>query len=104
MLQNPNWVKQMAMQGLSAPTYAYALNNPLKYTDSTGLWPSPFAPGKLCNDGCSNQKNGPGCEFRSKPEENNLAPLESLPAAGQCVDSDAVYTRWGVVKIPNNCI
>ena len=104
MLQQPSWVKHEAEAGFTTPTYAYARNNPVRYSDATGLWPSAFTPGKLCNEGCDTKSGAPGCEFMSKPEENNAAPLEGLPPAGQCVDADAVYTRWGVVKIPNNCI
>lgn len=36
MLQDPNFVKSM---GLPTPTYAYALNNPVRYVDSDGRFP-----------------------------------------------------------------
>ena len=37
MLQSPDFVRSAAQKGFSTPTYAYAQNNPLRYTDSTGL-------------------------------------------------------------------
>jgi len=37
MLQEPQFVRSAAQQGLPSPTYAYALNNPLRYTDPNGL-------------------------------------------------------------------
>lgn len=37
MLRDPAWVRRQAARGFSVPTYAYALNNPLRYTDRSGL-------------------------------------------------------------------
>lgn len=49
MLQEPNWVKHEAAAGFTTPTYAYARNNPLRYTDPTGLfsWRRACAPSTL---------------------------------------------------------
>ncbi|MDP1830147.1 MAG: RHS repeat-associated core domain-containing protein, partial [Archangium sp.] len=40
MLQEPDWVRSEAQDGFSAPTYAYARNNPTGTIDENGLWPS----------------------------------------------------------------
>lgn len=37
LLQSPTYVRRMAQSGMSIPTYSYALNNPLRYTDPDGL-------------------------------------------------------------------
>ncbi len=37
LLQQPDYVRLMAQSGMSVPTYAYAANNPLKYSDPDGL-------------------------------------------------------------------
>ncbi|MDP2271670.1 MAG: RHS repeat-associated core domain-containing protein [Archangium sp.] len=39
LLQDPMYVSMMAQGGMSTPTYAYALNNPIRYTDPTGKNP-----------------------------------------------------------------
>lgn len=44
MLQSPMYVRRMAQTGMSVPTYAYGLNNPLRYVDSTGLAPGDWFP------------------------------------------------------------
>lgn len=39
LLQSPAYVRRMAQSGMSVPTYAYAVNNPLRYTDPDGQSP-----------------------------------------------------------------
>lgn len=36
MLQNPRWVASQASKGFEVPTYGYAQNNPVRFTDPTG--------------------------------------------------------------------
>lgn len=39
LLQDPWWIVSMATEGKSPPAYAYALNNPIRYVDRTGMGP-----------------------------------------------------------------
>jgi len=73
MLQSPDYVSAMARRGMSAPTYAYANNNPLTYTDPTGKIPAvPIAIGI-----------GVGEAFaeRAKGKVRMLTPREIIIAA-----------------------
>lgn len=38
MLQSPAYIAAMAWQGMPVPTYAYALNNPLRSSGSAAEW------------------------------------------------------------------
>jgi hypothetical protein len=105
VLQNPKLVKMSAIQGQSLPTYSYALNNPIRYTDPNGLWPFPWQPGKVCvSSSCKpNQTNACRDLPEHSPKQGDPGELKMLPAPGTCSDSDGVYTDTGVLKIPNNC-
>lgn len=43
-LQDPRFAALMAQQGLTTPTYAYAVNNPINYTDPDGRFVLPLIP------------------------------------------------------------
>lgn len=105
ILQNPKAVRMSVMQGQSLPTYSYALNNPMRYTDPNGLWPFPWQPGKLCvSSSCRpNQTNACRDLPETSPKAGDPGELKMLPSPGTCSDSDAVYTDTGVLKIPNSC-
>ena len=38
LLQSPAYVRRMAQNGMSVPTYAYAANNPIRHIDANGLY------------------------------------------------------------------
>lgn len=65
MLQEFGYVQAMAQQGTSVPTYAYARNNPLRWTDVTRLGPydpdqqqpTPRAPIGPCERQCFMEAN-----------------------------------------------
>lgn len=68
LLQSPAYVRRMAQSGLAVPPYSYGLNNPLRYTDRTGLEPDAFLPAhealRVCDSvGCTSD------QFRSEVQE-----------------------------------
>ena len=49
LLQSPAYVRRMAQGGVSVPTYAYGLNNPLRYGDPDGRKVNSIGIGNLDN-------------------------------------------------------
>jgi len=79
LLQSPTYAKMMAQLGQSTPTYAYALNNPLRYTDEDGLSPNHSMPGNLPSappDFCS---LNPGSCPHTDPSGTNWDPSSFTP-------------------------
>ncbi|WP_253899763.1 RHS repeat-associated core domain-containing protein [Corallococcus carmarthensis] len=105
MLQNPKLVAEIVMEGRSLPVYAYAMNNPVAFTDPNGLYPDPISSGRLCVSATCKKDDTSACH--DLPEhslkQGDSSELTNLPAPGSCSDSDAIYTDTGVIKIPNNC-
>ncbi|ATB49358.1 hypothetical protein MYMAC_005001 [Corallococcus macrosporus DSM 14697] len=105
MMPDPRFIRRMALQGHNVSAYAYAMNNPLYFTDPNGLYPTPWTPGKLCVSSSCKKDDGNSCKDlpETSPKTGDPGELKNLPAPGTCTDSDAVYMDTGVYKIPNNC-
>jgi RHS repeat-associated protein len=78
--------------------YAYVSDAPLRFSDPLGLKQWPFGGGLFCNDKSCSCIPPPPIKVLGEDTFSFVA----TPAPGQCVESDAVYSAKGVVKIPDN--
>jgi RHS repeat-associated protein len=78
MLEKPEFVRAAARMGLSPPTYAYALNNPVRYSDRDGLCVGPLAP--VCAAICA----GGACEAAAAAAAAALAAALAAAAGAYC--------------------
>ncbi|XXF76805.1 DUF6531 domain-containing protein [Myxococcaceae bacterium GXIMD 01537] len=99
LLQSPNFVVEMSKWDRGTPAYVYANNSPLYFTDPDGLRNFGIA-GKLCMPKTCSKDAQNQCGYL--PEDDSSKPFNA-PAPGECVDADAVYTRTGIIKIPDTC-
>ncbi|MFZ5439673.1 MAG: RHS repeat-associated core domain-containing protein [Myxococcota bacterium] len=103
MLQVPFYVNGVASAGHSVPTYAYAVNNPLRYSDSNGLFVSHDKVSKCPNwdkalklaqekAGCTGQSVTKAC---SAALNCNICPFLVEGAGPDAFFKDLGYTSGG---------
>jgi RHS repeat-associated protein len=93
MLQNMNFVKGMAMQGMSTSVYAYANNSPLHFVDPNGRQACP--PGSSCA-GCFFTPSGEVC---CGPQcVAGAAVTLAAAAAAELAVAMSSETRWEKAK------
>lgn len=96
-LQDPRFAALMAQRGLTTPTYAYAVNNPIKYTDPDGRFVLPLIPlaVKIGAAALAGAGIGFGLGFASSrfdpfgsPANEDVAPAKVIPLPFPTPDPD----------------
>jgi hypothetical protein len=95
LLQDPSWVRNELEDGHQAPAYSYARNNPVSYSDPTGLSPGDKDGSTTCAPGTTLLKEFPECSpVRGICVKDDWAKRDDSSKCARCQKMLPQILRW----------